>query len=71
MSANDAWKVEARRCFGSPIKSQVVLGSAGAVEEFARTLPAKEKPLVYLCAGNACQAPTSEAAEVKKNLSLR
>ncbi len=49
--------------------NKVVLGNVGAVEEFARTLSAKEKPLVYLCAGNACQAPTSEVAEVKKNLS--
>jgi uncharacterized protein YyaL (SSP411 family) len=25
--------------------------------------------VVYLCTGNACQAPTSDAAEVKKLLS--
>ena len=50
--------------------NKVVLGNVGAVEEFARTLSAKEKPLVFLCTGNACQAPTSDVAEVKKNLSL-
>ena len=50
--------------------NKVVLGNVGAVEEFARTLSAKEKPLVFLCTGKACQAPTSDVAEVKKNLSL-
>ena len=50
--------------------NKVVLGNVGAVEEFVRTLSAKEKQLVYLCRGNACQAPTSEVAEVKKNLLL-
>jgi uncharacterized protein YyaL (SSP411 family) len=43
---------------------KVVLGNAGSVEEFARTLPAKDGPLVYLCTGKACQAPTSNAREV-------
>jgi uncharacterized protein YyaL (SSP411 family) len=46
--------------------NKVVLGNHGAVEEFARTLPTKNGAVVYLCTGNACQAPTSEAAEVKK-----
>jgi uncharacterized protein YyaL (SSP411 family) len=50
--------------------NKVVLGNVGAVEAFARSLSAKEKPLVYVCTGNACQAPTSDVAEVKKNLSL-
>jgi uncharacterized protein YyaL (SSP411 family) len=45
--------------------NKVVLGNQGAVEEFARTLPAKNGAVVYLCSGNACQAPTSDAAEVK------
>jgi uncharacterized protein YyaL (SSP411 family) len=49
--------------------NKVVLGNAGPVEEFARTLPAKNGAVVYLCTGNACQAPTSDAAEVKKLLS--
>jgi hypothetical protein len=49
--------------------NKVVLGNAGPVEEFARTLPAKDGAVVYLCTGNACQAPTSDAAELKKLLS--
>jgi uncharacterized protein len=48
--------------------NKVVLGNAGAVEEFARTLPAKEKAVVYLCSGNSCQAPTGDAAAVKQML---
>ena len=48
--------------------NKVVLGDAGAVEEFARALPTNKTPLVYLCAGTACQAPTSDVAEVKKML---
>ena len=48
--------------------NKVVLGTAGAVEEFARTLPAKDGPVVYLCTGKACQPPTSEAAKVKELL---
>jgi hypothetical protein len=47
---------------------KVVLGNRGAVEEFARTLPAKDGAVVFVCSGNACQAPTGEAAEVKKLL---
>ncbi|MCX6923866.1 MAG: thioredoxin domain-containing protein, partial [Verrucomicrobia bacterium] len=38
---------------------KVVLGNHGPVEPFARTIPAKGDPLVYLCSGNACQPPTS------------
>jgi hypothetical protein len=48
--------------------NKVVLGNRGAVEEFARTLPAKDAAVVYFCSGNACQAPTGEPAEVKKLL---
>ncbi len=48
--------------------NKLVLGNTGAVEEFARTLPAKSGPVVYLCTGKACQAPTSEAATVKEML---
>jgi hypothetical protein len=49
--------------------NKVVLGNIGAVEEFARTLPAKDGAKVYLCTGNACQAPTSDPATVKATLS--
>jgi len=48
--------------------NKVVLGNAGSVEEFARTLPAKNGPVVYLCTGKACQAPTSDAVKVKELL---
>jgi uncharacterized protein YyaL (SSP411 family) len=47
---------------------KVVLGSAGAVEEFARTLPARNGPVVYLCTGNSCQPPTQDAAKVREML---
>jgi uncharacterized protein YyaL (SSP411 family) len=45
--------------------NKVVLGNQGAVEEFARALPAKEGTVVYLCTGSACQAPTSDPAKLK------
>jgi uncharacterized protein YyaL (SSP411 family) len=44
--------------------NKVVLGNAGAVEPFARTLPVKNGPVVYLCSGNSCQPPTQDAAKV-------
>jgi hypothetical protein len=44
--------------------NKIVLGNAGAVEEFAKTLPAKDGAVVYLCTGNACKPPTDKAAEV-------
>jgi uncharacterized protein YyaL (SSP411 family) len=44
---------------------KIVLGSAGAVGEFAKTLPAKEGAVIYLCTGNACQPPTSDPVRVK------
>jgi hypothetical protein len=47
---------------------KIVLGNAGAVESFARTLPAKNGPVVYLCAGNSCQPPTQDAAKVREML---
>jgi uncharacterized protein len=48
--------------------NKIVLGNAGAVEEFAKTLPAKNEATVYFCSGNSCQSPTSDAAEVKELL---
>ena len=49
--------------------NKVVLATTGPVEEFARTLPAKDgKPTVYLCTGTACQPPTQDAAKVKELL---
>lgn len=48
--------------------NKVMLGNAGAVEEFARILPAKEGPVVYLCTGQACQAPTADPREIPRLL---
>ncbi len=50
--------------------NKVVLGNSGAVEPFARTLPAKDGPVVYVCAGTACQPPASDPESVKKLMSL-
>ncbi len=47
---------------------KIVLGNRGAVEEFARTLPAKDGAVLYVCTGNACQAPTSDPKEAGKLL---
>ena len=48
--------------------NKIVLGNTGAVEEFARSLPAKNGATVYLCTGNPCQPPTSDAAKVREML---
>jgi uncharacterized protein YyaL (SSP411 family) len=47
---------------------KIILGNVGAVEEFARTLPAKDGAVVYLCTGSTCQPPTSDVATVKELL---
>ncbi len=48
--------------------NRIILGNTGAVGEFTRTLPAKERPVVYLCTGQSCQPPTSDAGEIRKML---
>jgi len=48
---------------------RVVLGNLGAVEEFARTLPARDGAVAYVCAGTACQPPTAEPARLEALLS--
>ena len=48
--------------------NKVVLGTAGPVEAFARTLPAEDVPVVYLCTGNACLPPTHDAAKIREML---
>ncbi len=45
--------------------NKVVLGTKGPVEEFARTLPTKDAPIVFLCTGTACQPPTNEAEKIR------
>ncbi len=44
---------------------KVVLGTKGPVEEFAKKLPEKDGPVVYLCKGSHCELPTSDVAKVK------
>jgi len=48
--------------------NKIVSGNSGAVEEFARTLPAKNEATVYLCTGNSCRSPTDAVAKVKELL---
>jgi uncharacterized protein len=48
--------------------NKVVLGNMGSVESFARTLVAREGPVVYLCSGTACQPPTNDPARIKELL---
>jgi uncharacterized protein len=49
--------------------NKVVLGNTGPVEEFAKTLAAKDgKATVYLCTGTACQPPTHDPAQLKSLL---
>jgi uncharacterized protein YyaL (SSP411 family) len=48
--------------------NKIVLGNTGSVEPFAKALPAKDGPVVYLCTGKACQPPTSDAVKVKEML---
>ena len=50
--------------------NKVVLGNAGPVEEFARTLPANGGPTAYVCTGTACQPPTSDPEAVRRALAL-
>jgi uncharacterized protein YyaL (SSP411 family) len=47
---------------------KVVLGNQGAVDTFARTLPAAGDATVYICVGEACQPPTDHSAEVRNRL---
>jgi uncharacterized protein YyaL (SSP411 family) len=48
--------------------NKVVLGNTGAVEPFARTLPVKEVPVVYVCTGTACQPPTQQPEKLRELL---
>lgn len=49
--------------------NKVVLGNAGPVEPFAKTLPLdKNEPTVYLCTGKSCQPPTHDPEKVKQLL---
>ncbi|PWU13736.1 MAG: thioredoxin domain-containing protein [Verrucomicrobia bacterium] len=48
--------------------NKAVLGNAGPVEPFAKTLPAKDGAVVYVCTGTACRPPTKDIAAIRKNL---
>ena len=48
--------------------NKIVLGNTGAVEEFARTLPAQPEGAAYLCTGNACQPPTNDPVALREML---
>jgi hypothetical protein len=48
--------------------NKIVLGNSGAVEEFAKTLSAKNESTVYLCTGNFCLPPTNSAEQLKEIL---
>jgi uncharacterized protein YyaL (SSP411 family) len=47
---------------------KIVLGNAGAVEAFARTLPAQDGPAAFFCTGSTCQPPTADPAKLKEML---
>jgi uncharacterized protein len=48
--------------------NKIILGTLGAVEEFAQTLPAKDAAVAYLCTGHACQPPTNRPEELRQLL---
>ncbi len=68
--AGEAKSAEAHKLLRAALSvyqpNKIVLGNAGAVEAFVRTLSAKGKATVYLCTGKACQPPTGEAAKVRE-----
>jgi uncharacterized protein len=70
--AGDAAKPEARKLLHAAHSvfqpAKVVLGNAGPIEEFAKTLPVRDGATVYICTGKACQPPTSDVAKVKQLL---
>jgi len=70
--AGDAASAPARKLLSAAHSvyqpNKVVLNNAGPVEPFAKTLPAKDGPVVYLCTGTACQPPTQESAKLREML---
>lgn len=51
--------------------NKVVLGNSSPVEDFAKTLPAKDGVVVYLCTGTSCKPPTNDPDKVKELLRER
>ncbi len=48
--------------------NKVILGQAGPVEAFAKTLPKHGPATAYVCTGTACQPPTDKAEKLVKLL---
>jgi uncharacterized protein YyaL (SSP411 family) len=48
--------------------NKIVLANTGAVEPFAKTLPAKNEAIAYVCAGGACQSPTNDVETLRQQL---
>jgi uncharacterized protein YyaL (SSP411 family) len=48
--------------------NKIILGNTGAVQPFAKTLIAKNSATAYVCTGNACQTPTSDAKTLRQQL---
>ncbi|HEX3625305.1 MAG TPA: thioredoxin domain-containing protein [Verrucomicrobiae bacterium] len=48
--------------------NKIVIGNAGAVDDFSKTLPARGEATVYICHGNTCQPPTDDPVSVVKAL---
>ncbi len=48
--------------------NKIILGNAGAVEPFAKTLSAKNEATAFVCTGQACQSPTSEPEILRQQL---
>ena len=48
--------------------NKIVLGNAGAVEPFAKTLPVKNDATVFVCTGTACQPPTDDTVKLRASL---
>ena len=63
-AANTRALIQAAHSVYQPNK--VVLGASGPVDPFARTLPAKDSPVVFFCTGTACQPPTNDPTKVRQ-----
>jgi uncharacterized protein len=49
--------------------NKVVLGTIGAVEPFAATLPLRhDQPTAYLCVGTSCRPPITDPEELRRSL---
>jgi len=51
--------------------NKIVVGQAGPVEQFAKTLPAGGAPTAFICTGKACLPPTSDPEKIPELLCSR